>query len=35
MLFINNRGITDPAAMNLALEEYALKRLPLQLSYKR
>src|SRR5690554_5309804 len=28
MLFLSNEGITDPA-MNLALEEYALRNLPL------
>ncbi|WP_028560424.1 lipoate--protein ligase [Paenibacillus pinihumi] len=32
MLFIDNRGITDPA-LNLALEEYALRRLPMTDSY--
>ncbi|MFK7696576.1 lipoate--protein ligase [Paenibacillus sp. HJGM_3] len=32
MLFIDNRGITDPA-MNLALEEYALKHLPANEEY--
>lgn len=32
MLFINNRGITDPT-LNLALEEYALKRLPANEDY--
>lgn len=28
MLFIDNKGITDPA-INLALEEYVLRNLPL------
>lgn len=32
MLFIDNKGITDPA-INLAIEEYALKHLPLDDSY--
>lgn len=32
MLFIDNKGITDPA-VNLAIEEYALKHLPLDDSY--
>lgn len=32
MLFIDNRGITDPA-LNLALEEYALKQLPANEDY--
>ncbi|MEK3785832.1 MULTISPECIES: lipoate--protein ligase [Paenibacillus] len=32
MLFIDNQGITDPA-INLAIEEYALKHLPLDDSY--
>ncbi|MWC29470.1 lipoate--protein ligase [Paenibacillus sp. MMS18-CY102] len=32
MLFIDNRGITDPA-INLALEEYVLKQLPMTDSY--
>ncbi|WP_188993949.1 lipoate--protein ligase [Paenibacillus nasutitermitis] len=32
MLFLDNRGITDPA-VNLALEEYALRNLPMDNSY--
>lgn len=32
MLFIDNRGITDPA-LNLALEEYALKHFPTEEDY--
>jgi lipoate-protein ligase A len=32
MLFINNKGITDPA-INLALEEYILRNLPMDDSY--
>jgi lipoate-protein ligase A len=32
MLFLDNRGITDPA-LNLALEEYALRNLPADDSY--
>ncbi|TYP68956.1 lipoate--protein ligase [Paenibacillus methanolicus] len=32
MLFIDNRGITDPT-LNLALEEYALRNLPIDDSY--
>lgn len=32
MLFLDNRGITDPS-VNLALEEYALRNLPMEDSY--
>lgn len=32
MLFIDNTGITD-ASINLAIEEYALKHLPMDESY--
>lgn len=32
MLFIDNKGITDPA-LNLAIEEYALRKLPMTDSY--